>query len=480
MRPNPITVRIAAAVGAAVLAVAVPAPPAGAQPAPVQPEPAGATPPPLDPAFPVPQGTDPDLAYVQKVQCTASTGGSELKQKPWGQLQLRLDELHRFATGEGTTVAVIDTGVNPHRFLGDRLIGGGDFVVGGEKGLRDCDGHGTEVAGIIAADPPPDSGFGFRGIAPRARILSIRQSSANYVGKRPTPNNPEGEEQPAGTLHTLAQAVVQAANAEVDVMNISINHCRPASQGAILEGERELQAALRYAVEQKNVVVVSSAGNTTQRECSDQRNGIDPQRPSNIVTPPWFSEHVLSVAAVNRQGDPTEFSVQGPWISVAAPGTEIISLDPAGPGLANMRIDENNQRDFIQGTSYAAPYVAGLAALVRQMYPQLDARQVMERIKMTALHPAAPGSRDNLVGYGVINPIGALTRMVPSEHNIKPDGALAVRMDMPPPVIKDWAPMQVALIGAGGGVLLLLLTLFIVHTVRRNRPELRAEARGNA
>jgi hypothetical protein len=138
---------------------------------------------------------------------------------------LRFDQLHRFATGKGQAVAVIDTGVNRHDFLGDRLTGGGDYVVAGDNGLRDCDGHGTEVAGIIAANPPADSGIAFQGIAPDAPIVSIRQTSGNYLAV--DPNDPDTQGRNAGTLLTLAQAIVHAANrVPHGVINISVNRCR--------------------------------------------------------------------------------------------------------------------------------------------------------------------------------------------------------------------------------------------------------------
>jgi membrane-anchored mycosin MYCP len=69
----------------------------------------------------------------------------------------------------------------------------------------------------------------------------------------------------------------------------------------------------------------------------------------------------------------------------------------------------------------------------------------------------------------MINPIGALTTMIPSEEGIAPDEAVPSPFQMPPAQPRDWSPEQVAMIAAGGGVALLLLTLFIVHTVRRNR-----------
>ncbi len=466
------TTRVMSVLAATSLAFASAAP-AAAQPAP---EPSAeapgagmATPPPLPPNTPPPPDDGkPDHTYTPKTQCVASRGSTApLEHKPWGQDLLRFDEVAKFATGKGQKVAVIDTGVTPHNFLGDRLEGGGDYVVDGEQGLRDCDGHGTEVAGIIAANPGDES-IGFRGIAPDARILSIRQSSANYEFKDPTTNQTSS----AGNLRTLAKAIVRAANTPgVTVINMSVDSCRPASAGPIADPEREVQAALHYAVVERDVVAVASAGNLPEQACKTQ-NGPDPKNPTQIVIPPWFSEYVLSVAAMGENGDVAEFSMTGPWVSVAAPGTEIISLDPAkADGLANQTVDEKGNAQPIQGTSFAAPYVSGLAALVRERYPDLTAKQVMHRITSTASHPAATGGHDSLVGYGMINPVAALTAFIPREKDIPPDEALDMPFEMPPPHERDWTPMQVAMIGSGGGVGLLLITLFVVHTVRRNRTD---------
>ncbi len=466
--------RVLSVLAATSLAFASAAPAAVAQPASPPPSSSDpgqglATPPPLEPGYPVPADDGkPDRAYVLKTQCVSSRGSTvSLEHKPWGQDLLQFQEISRFATGKGQKVAVIDTGVSPHDYLGDRLEGGGDYVDEKDRGLKDCDGHGTEVAGIIAANPK-NPAIGFRGIAPDARILSIRQSSANYEFTDPATNRGVA----AGNLGTLAKAIVRAANTPgVTVINMSVDSCRPASAGGIVKPEKDVQSALRYAVEERNVVVVASAGNLPEGDCKEQ-NSPDPKNPTWLVIPPWFSEYVLSVAAMTETGDVAEFSMTGPWVSVAAPGTDIISLDPANRGgLANQTVDEKGNVQAIQGTSFAAPYVAGLAALVRERFKDLDARQVMHRIKATASHPAADGGHDNLVGFGMINPVAALTAFIPEEKDIPADKPLAVPFEMPPPYERDWTPMRVAMIGSGGGVGLLLLTLFVVHTVKRNRRE---------
>jgi membrane-anchored mycosin MYCP len=471
------TTRVLSVLAAAALACASGAP-AAAQPStptstPTSTAPGAGlgTPPPLPPdaAPPVDDGK-PDQFYTPKTRCVESRGATvPLEHKPWGQDLLRFDEVEKFATGKGQKVAVIDTGVTPHDYLGDRLEGGGDYVIQAENGLKDCDGHGTEVAGIIAANPNDDA-IGFRGIAPDARILSIRQSSGNYEYKDPATN---ASPVAAGNLGTLAKAIVRAADTPgVTVINMSVDSCRPASAGPIAPPEQQVQAALRYAVKVKNVVAVASAGNVPEGKFCKDQNGPDPVNPTQVVIPPWFSEYVLSVAAMEQNGDLAPFSMTGPWVSVAAPGTEIISLDPANrAGLANQSLNPDGNAQPIQGTSFAAPYVAGLAALVRQRFPDLNAEQVMHRIKSTSSHPAATGGHDSLVGYGMINPIAALTAFIPAEKDIPPDKAIDTPFTMPPPYEHNWTPMQVAMIGSGGGLGALLLTLFVVHTVRRNRKD---------
>ncbi len=455
-----------------------------------------ATPPPVDPSQRPPGDGQPDKKYEQKVGCVERNleYNEDIQNAPWGQRYLRIKEVHDLMrsttghvgvdteTGQPIRVAVIDTGVREHPYFKHGVDGVGDYVKKEDKGLEDCDGHGTEVAGIIAANTPDR--IGFIGVAPDVEILSIRQSSQNYApedegsggggsphGTGPSQDSRTQGSEGAGTLKTLAKAVVQAADAGAQVINISINNCRP-NNGPITEDEQALQAAINYAVKDKDVVVVSAAGNVSDSTNCKQNDQALAENPTTIVTPPWFAEDVLSVAAIDETGGVADFSMHGPWVSVAAPGTGIISLDPAegSDGLANLMVDGGETQE-IKGTSFAAPYVAGLAALVRAKYPKLNAYEVMHRIKFTAQHPAASGGRDNFVGYGVIDPMAALTATVPSEEGMQPAQAESLPSDMPPASNRDWTPTIVALTGAGGALAALVITLFVVHTVRRNRKD---------
>ncbi|WP_284745412.1 S8 family serine peptidase [Amycolatopsis sp. RTGN1] len=486
-----------------------------------------ATPPPVDMSKLIPDSGQPDKKYKPSKACVQrSTLGQNviLKNRPWGQEYLQISkaqEIVKAATGSignGVKVAVIDTGVTRHPWLRN-LQSGGEYVAtptnGQPKGLEDCDGHGTEVAGIIAAKPDNPE-VGFIGMAPDATIVSYRQLSENYEPDTSTPTPPatssgtpssstnpptgSGSSLPpsggggagpgdgdqtspgqtnggrqlekagtAGTLKTLAEIIRGIADRkDADVINMSVDNCRTAT-GSITEGEQQVQAAVHYAA-QAGIVIVAAAGNAT--DTCPQNDQPDAKKPKTIVTPPWFADDVLSVGAIDEFGSVASFSVHGPWVGVAAPGTKIISLDPAegSNSLANLTFESGDKASEIQGTSFAAPYVAGLAALVKAKFPNLDAKGIINRIKETAQHPAAPGGRDNFVGYGVIDPVAALTQSLPSEVGNQAPIPPPQLAQLPPANDRNSTPMIVALAGTGGGVVALLITLFVMRTIRRNRP----------
>lgn len=410
----------------------------------------------------------PDVDYVrnQKGCIEANKQGTTVNTRPYGQLRLNLEQAHRFSTGKGIKVAVIDTGVNKHPRLGDRVTAGGDYVGKNDgNGMNDCDGHGTEVAGVIAA--AEDSETDFVGAAPDSNILAIRQTSDRFEFK-----GSAGQEarQTAGKIKTLAQAIVTAANADARVINISLTNCgTPKSFSA---DDLTLQGAIKYAVDVKNVVIVTAAGNLSEGQgCSAQNDNADPDTVKVVASPPWFADDVLSVASINESGGVSDFSVWGPWVSIAGPGEGIVTLDPRGTGLTNANLNpENGALAPIRGTSFASPYVAGVAALVRERFPDLNARQVMYRLKATAQHPGNATGRDNKVGHGMVNPVAALTAVIPSEKaGATPPKITPLATQVNPPLQKNWKPMVVALAGTGIGVSMLLLTLFVMHTVNRNR-----------
>ncbi|MCR3746400.1 type VII secretion-associated serine protease mycosin [Lentzea californiensis] len=433
--------------------------PATARPNSVPPDLPAGTPPPRD------EGKA-DVPYERTSKgCVESDTKSELiEYMPWGQVYLNLDQAHRFATGKGVKIAIIDTGVDPRnpRF-GGRVEGGGDYV-SNQNGLDDCDGHGTEVAGVAAAAKTEGD---FIGAAPEATILAIRQTSDRFEFKG-NAANPE-KRSSAGKVGTLAQAIVRAADRGAKVVNISLTNC--SSPKGFSADDRNLQAAIRYAVDVKDVVIVTAAGNLSDQGvgCGAQNNNLDSSNVNSVSSPAWFADDVLSVGSIARSGEVSSFSVWGPWVSIAAPGEEIISVDPKGTGLTNANVTAQGVQD-IKGTSFASPYVAGITALVRERFPNLKARQVMERLKVTALHPGNVSGKDNKVGFGMVNPVAALTAVLPAEAaGFKASDPKEMNTSVTPPQGLDWPPIIVALSGIGVGGALLMLTLVVRNSLNRKR-----------
>ncbi|WP_439657550.1 type VII secretion-associated serine protease mycosin [Lentzea sp. HUAS TT2] len=429
-------------------------------------------PPALPPGTQPPRDTGgPDVPYTPTGKgCVESDTKNELiEYMPWGQVHLNLQQAHRFATGKGVKIAIIDTGVDPRnpRFAG-RVVPSGEYVSGNRNGADDCDGHGTEVAGVAAAAKTEGD---FVGAAPEATILAIRQTSDRFEFKGDATRDKRTS---AGKVSTLAQAVVRAADQGAGVVNISLTNCGlPKDFSA---DDRALQAAIRYAVDVKNTVIVTAAGNLDSKAgCPLQNNNLDPATVNSVSSPAWFADDVLSVASMARSGEVSGFSVWGPWVSIAAPGEEIISVDPKGTGLTNANVKADGVGK-IQGTSFAAPYVAGITALVRERFPDLKARQVMDRLKATALHPGNTSGRDHRIGYGMVNPVAALTAVLPSEStgfSSPPPRDLVTTISAPPD--RDWPPIIAALSGISIGFGLLMLTLLVLNSINRRR---RAEPGG--
>lgn len=355
-------------------------------------------PPPVDDRWlPAPAAPAPPEATVQREVCAAPTADAGPPQ-PGAPTQLGgldLSTVWSLTRGAGVRVAVIDTGVTPHPRLAD-LVFGGDYVAGGDGG-QDCDGHGTMVAGIIAGAPDPTD-RGFTGVAPAATVISIRQSSTRFSPAADPSSSGFGD------VNTLAMAVRTAADLGAAVINISSVACVTA--GAALN-DRALGAALAYAVDTKDAVVVAAAGNTEGvGACPAQAAESTWASATVAVSPAWYDDYVLAVGSVGPTGAASTFTLAGPWLDVAAPGEAVVSLSPAGVGVIHALPGADGPTP-IQGTSYAAPVVSGLAALIRSRFPDWTARQVMQRINDTAHHP--PSGWNPLVGNGLIDPLAAVS-----------------------------------------------------------------------
>ncbi|BBY64144.1 type VII secretion-associated serine protease mycosin [Mycolicibacterium helvum] len=318
--------------------------------------------------------------------------------------------------------------------------------------------------------PPPGAPDGVAGVAPNAVVISIRQSSRAYEPENPGPGDSEARKK-AGTVATLASAIVHAANMGAKVINISVTSCVSAADPL---DQRALGAAVWYAATVKDAVIVAAAGNEGEDGCA-QNPSFDPLDTSDprdwhqvktVSSPSWFSDYVLSVGAVDNTGAPISKSLAGPWVAAAAPGVGVMGLSPqtAGPVNAYPPVRPGEKNMPFWGTSFSAAYVSGVAALVRAKYPDLTANQVIHRILQTAHNP--PRGVDNQVGYGVVDPVAALTFNVPPGDRLAPGSLTRVMAPPPPPASPDHRARNVALIFAGAVVGAVLLASIITRARR--------------
>ncbi|MFI5713011.1 type VII secretion-associated serine protease mycosin [Kribbella sp. NPDC051620] len=286
---------------------------------------------------------------------------------PWAQQLLMPQRVWPYSTGTGVTVAVVDSGVDADhpqlRRPGKVLPGRDFFLVGKLPGNYDCVSHGTAVAGLISADAAP--GIGFQGIAPGARILPVRVSDreANDSGGTRTIDS-----------NVLAAGIKYAADRGAKVMNLSM--AGPANQP-------QVRAAIAYAV-RKDVVIVAAVGNGQQ------------DRAQRVPSYPAGYPGVIGVGAIDISGARANSSQIGAYVDLMAPGAGVLSTTRRA-GHA-----------YVDGTSFAAPFVAATAALVRSAWPKLTAAQVAQRLRATA-SPARGGAGSQEYGAGVVDPYRAVT-----------------------------------------------------------------------
>ncbi|QBJ95515.1 type VII secretion-associated serine protease mycosin [Rhodococcus sp. ABRD24] len=431
---------------------------------------AAVVPAPIDPGrLPPPSRPAPLEPTEQRNACALALPMADNPDMPLPQRTMGFESVWPLSRGRGQTVAVIDTGVSRHPRL-PNLIPGGDYVSNGD-GIGDCDAHGTIVAGLIAAEPVPGSGFA--GGAPEARIITIRQSSAKFSEARRRENTNDVQNSTGyGNTQTMAMAVRHAADMGATVINISEVACRSAADGI---GDQSLGAAIQYAATVKNAVVVAAAGNYESGGCTPQNLSADPLDPGadlwnsvvTIATPAWYDDYVLTVGSVDPDGSSSQFSLGGPWVDVAAPGTGIVSLNSDGRGQTREWITPQGQQNAFDGTSFAAPLVSATAALVRARYPQLTARQVITRIEATAHAPAE--GWNPYMGHGVVDPLAAVSDDIPLDFvldNAPHSTALPAPKPAPAP---DNRPRTVALAGTGAIVALAFLGVLASFPLRRWR-----------
>ena len=378
------------------------------------------------PGSTTPQG-QPDFAT-----CLRDIKPEYTVEESWPQDRLRYENAWRYSTGAGVTVAVVDTGVDGnHPQLRGQVRDVIDLATGGQPApLQDCAGHGTFVAGIVAAHPV--EGSGFAGVAPAATILPIRQTWREEDGD----------------VRVLAAAIIRAVDENADIINLSIT--TPASSPELLD-------AVKYA-SSHGVLLVAAAGNVSANE---SREVFYPAAYSRWTRDPGVADSVIAVTGTTKDDAIGERARYGPEVDVAAPGDSVISLrahDNSGkPGLF-----------LSSGTSFATPFVTGLAALIKSYYPELTPAQIKARIVATTDRPSANLPSEEL-GWGVINPVNALTAVLPEQSGTS-SGPTARRLDsIPRPAVPDLPTRDAALAIFGGALFLAVVVITVAVVLPRGR-----------
>ena len=269
---------------------------------------------------------------------------------PWGVERVNATIVHPITKGSGIKIAVLDSGIDyTHPDLNDNYKGGYDFINYDNDPMDDY-GHGTKVAGVIAAE---DNSFGIVGVSPEASIYGVKVIRNDG----------------AGYLSSVIQGIEWAIDNDMDIITMSLGTQIPS-----ISFENAVNNAYN-----SGVLVVASAGN------------LGGNTPDTVVYPAKY-DSVIAVSAIDRNNNLASFSSIGPAVELTAPGLFTTSTLMGG-----------NYSSF-SGTSAAAPYVSGVAALLMVLEPSLTNVQIRQQLQMGAIDLGGPG-RDTKFGFGLTNAV---------------------------------------------------------------------------
>lgn len=275
----------------------------------------------------------------------------------WHLKTMGLPDAWEISKGEGVVVAVLDTGVYPHSDLSPNLLSGYNSA-SNNFDSSDIQGHGTYVAGVIAATS--NNNLGVTSVAWDSQILPIRVT-----------NSTAG----SASLSDISKGLIWAADHNADIANISFN----------IGASSTINTAAQYFYNKGGLVVVSAGNSGTDLNCTD-------------------NPYLITVSATDSNDVKPSWSDYGNCVDVAAPGVNIYT------------INKNNGYSKVNGTSFSAPNTAAVLALIKSKYPQLSNVE-QERLLEATANDNKAGGFSAYYGHGRIDAAAALTQMI-SEPNV--------------------------------------------------------------
>ena len=299
---------------------------------------------------------------------------------PWGVEKTRATQVWTAPGGNkgtGIKVCIIDTGIDyNHEDLKENYKGGYNFINNTNNPMDD-NGHGTHVAGTIAAS---DSNIGVIGIAPEANIFSLKVLDAKG----------------SGSYSNIIAAIQWAINNKMQIISMSLGG----------SGSSQALQDMCNAANNAGIIIIAAAGN-------DDGDGSQ-----DTITYPAKYDSVIAIAATDSNDARASFSSCGPEIELSAPGVNISSTVPK----SDADISDPNGYKQLSGTSMATPHVSGTAALVLKAHPEMTNAKVRQTLQQTAIDLGQHG-RDIFFGYGRIDAKAAVDQTPPQQQKYSCTGA---------------------------------------------------------